>query len=77
MKKTSFTFTALLVLIFSSFIASETAKAAAGNPNANSNVFFYIPHQDDEALTFGVSIMAHVLQLNNRHVLPIPQLERN
>jgi len=69
MKKTSFTFTALLVFIFSSFIASETTKAATGNPNANSNVFFYIPHQDDEALTFGVSIMSHVQAGHNVHVV--------
>lgn len=30
------------------------------NPNANEQAVFYIPHQDDEALTFGVSILNHI-----------------
>jgi LmbE family N-acetylglucosaminyl deacetylase len=39
------------------------------NPNVNSNVVFYIPHQDDEALTFGVGIMNHVQGGHNVHVV--------
>lgn len=39
------------------------------NPNINSNVVFYIPHQDDETLTFGNAIMSHVQGGHNVHVV--------
>lgn len=39
------------------------------NPNVNSHVVFYIPHQDDETLTFGTAIMNHVMGGHNVHVV--------
>lgn len=39
------------------------------NPNADSNVFFYIPHQDDDLLTFGVSILNHLEGGHNVHIV--------
>lgn len=44
-------------------------QAVIDNPNINSNVIFYIPHQDDEALTFGVAIMEHLHAGHNVHVV--------
>lgn len=48
---------------------TEEAHAYIDNPNANSHVVFYIPHQDDEALTFGVGIMNHVASGHTVHVV--------
>ena len=45
------------------------AKRTVVNPNANDHVVFYIPHQDDEALTFGVSIMNHIKAGYQVHVV--------
>lgn len=39
------------------------------NPNADSHVFFYIPHQDDDLLTFGVSILNHLEGGHNVHIV--------
>lgn len=39
------------------------------NPNVNSHVVFYIPHQDDETLTFGLGIMNHLWNGHNVHVV--------
>lgn len=51
-------------------VSSFTVEAKAiVNPNANSHVVFYIPHQDDEVLTFGVSIMNHIRAGNNVHIV--------
>jgi LmbE family N-acetylglucosaminyl deacetylase len=65
-----------IALVFSSFTITDSQikkikkpKAEIVNPNENSNVVFYIPHQDDEALTFGVGIMNHVMNGHNVHVV--------
>lgn len=51
---------AFAIIAFFSFHTSASADSVTVNPNANEQVVFYIPHQDDEALTFGVSILNHV-----------------
>jgi LmbE family N-acetylglucosaminyl deacetylase len=65
-----------IVLVLSSFTVSngniekiKHAKAEIINPNANSHVVFYIPHQDDEAINFGVGIMNHIAGGHNVHVV--------
>lgn len=56
----------VIVLLSVSGIEKTEAKS---NPNANSHVVYYIPHQDDEALTFGVSILNHVKKGHNVHIV--------
>lgn len=61
---------ALIALsLFASLFSHSDVGMAKANPNAKSNVVYYIPHQDDEALTFGVSIMAHLKGGHNVHVV--------
>jgi LmbE family N-acetylglucosaminyl deacetylase len=66
MLKSLLIFFATIPLVFSSF---NVADAQAKNPNANSHVVFYIPHQDDEALNFGVGIMNHLAGGHNVHIV--------
>lgn len=54
------TLTATMALTLALGIGGAKTDAVAHNPNANEQVVFYIPHQDDEALTFGVGILNHV-----------------
>jgi LmbE family N-acetylglucosaminyl deacetylase len=43
--------------------------AATSNPNANSHVVFYVPHQDDEAINFAVGILNHLHSGHNVHIV--------
>lgn len=63
--------TSLKALILSAALlfTGATTQAEASNPNADSNVVFYVPHQDDEALTMGVAIMNHIRGGHNVHVV--------
>ena len=59
-----------LSLLISLFSHPGVGMAKAiPNPNAKSHVVFYIPHQDDEALNFGVGIMNHIAGGHNVHVV--------
>lgn len=58
----------LAALLLLSSLVPQKAQAAVINPNADSHVVFYIPHQDDEALTFGVAILNHVMAGHNVHI---------
>lgn len=62
----------LSIFIFLSGLSptgAEEKKVRKFNPNKNSHVVYYIPHQDDEALTFGLSIMNHVKAGHNVHIV--------
>lgn len=63
--------TSLKALMISAALlfTGAATQAEASNPNANSNVVYYIPHQDDEALSFGVDIMNHIRGGHNVHVV--------
>jgi LmbE family N-acetylglucosaminyl deacetylase len=56
-----------LIIVLLSLTGIE--KTEASNPNKNNHVVFYIPHQDDEALTFGVSILNHIEKGYNVHIV--------
>lgn len=63
--------TSLKALILSAALlfTGAVTTAEASNPNADSNVVFYVPHQDDEALTMGVAIMNHIRSGHNVHIV--------
>lgn len=50
----------LSILLVSSLFSMEVGASSVKSPNSDKHVVFYIPHQDDEALTFGVGIMNHI-----------------
>jgi LmbE family N-acetylglucosaminyl deacetylase len=66
MLKSLLIFFATIPLVFSSF---NVADAQAKNKNANSHVVFYIPHQDDEALSFSLGITNHIKSGHVVHVV--------
>ena len=68
MKKTFIIVLLSMVLTSCNLFASDV-EAAKTNPNKNNHVVFYIPHQDDEALTFGVGIMNHIKAGYQVHVV--------
>lgn len=70
MKKSLLSLT-LVVFLLANLISTNTANATVNNPNNESNVVYYIPHQDDEALSFGLSIMNHLQGGHNVHVVLI------
>lgn len=41
-------------------LITSSAACAETNKNKDNHVVFYVPHQDDEALSFGVGIMNHL-----------------
>lgn len=62
----------LLVILFASMVMAGAMILAdgAGAQSANSNkVFYFVPHQDDETLTMGASIAAHVKAGKEVHVV--------
>jgi LmbE family N-acetylglucosaminyl deacetylase len=71
MKKIIVAVLAFVILV--GFSAQHDVEAASKygitNPNKNSHVIFYIPHQDDEALNFGVGIMNHITTGHTVHIV--------
>lgn len=58
----------LTLLILVGFNTQET-DAAVSNKNEDSHVIFYVPHQDDDTLAFGVGIMNHYYGGHNVHIV--------
>jgi LmbE family N-acetylglucosaminyl deacetylase len=59
----------LLFILLIGFTTQPNVEAAKINKNANSHVIFYVPHQDDEALSFGLGIVNHVKSGHIVHVV--------
>lgn len=59
----------LSILLTVSMFSTEVGAKSVKNQNKDNHVVFYIPHQDDEALTFGVAIMNHLKAGYEVHVV--------
>ena len=59
----------MLFILLVGCSSQPRVEAAATNNNANSHVVFYVPHQDDEALSFGLGIINHVKSGHVVHVV--------
>ena len=62
----------LNAILLSALMSLNTATAEPpkeDNPNADSHVVFYVPHQDDEVLTMGSGIISHLSSGHNVHVV--------
>lgn len=60
---------ATALALTASLLPTNKAEAAVTNPNADEEVVFYVPHQDDEALTMGVGILNHIRLGYDVHVV--------
>lgn len=56
-------------LAISLLVGGSHSVGAVENTNADSHVVFYVPHQDDETLTFGVAIVNHLRYGHDVHVV--------
>lgn len=58
-----------LVIMLTPYLFASKQASAATNPNQNSHVIYYIPHQDDEAINFAVGILNDIQAGYNVHLV--------
>jgi len=57
----------VLIILLSIFVFNSTKQA--DTEDKGEQVIYYVPHQDDEVITFGVSIYHHLQQGDEVHVV--------